>query len=78
MSELIRDEIGGYYDTIVVESAGYTYIATAPIGTLRTEPKWRVKRVKEAGGETQIVWADDHPGFVHVATNITSLNFRNI
>ena len=69
MSEIIRNDLGGYYDT---------YVAEAPIGTLRTDARWRVKRIKDTGTEIQIAWADNHPGFVHTATDITSLTFRDI
>ena len=80
MSEFIRNDLGGYYDTIVIpdQGDGYTYVAEAPIGTLRTDPRWRVKRIKDTGTEIQIAWADNHPGFVHTATDITSLTFRDI
>lgn len=80
MTEMIRNDIGGYYDTIVLpdEGDGYTYVAEAPIGTLRTAALWRVKRIKDTGSEIQIVWANNHPGFVHTATNIKSLTFRSI
>lgn len=78
MSEIIRNDVGGYYDTIILESGGCTYVAQAPLGTLRTAAAWRVRRIKESDGETQVVWADDTPAFCHAATDLASLNFRDI
>ena len=78
MSEMTRNDIGGYYDTIIVESGGYTYVAEAAIGTPRATAAGRVKRIYENAGETQVTWANNHPGFVHSATDITSLTFRDI
>ena len=79
MTETLQNDVGGYYDTIIQDDGnGTTYIAEAPLGTPRTDKAWRVKRITQVGGETQIVWADDHPGFIHAATDLTALSFRDI
>lgn len=80
MTEIMQNDLGDYYDKIVIKDQGdgCTYVAEAPIGTLRSAAAWRVKRIKDTGTEIQISWAGNHPGFVHTATNIASLTFRDI
>ena len=79
MTEILQNDVGGYYDSIIqTDDSGNTYIAEAPLGTPRPSTAWRVKRISQTDGETQIVWAENHPGFIHTATDLTALTFREI
>lgn len=63
----------GLYAMIIQSNATYTYIAEAIPGTLANSASWRVKRIVTATGTT--TWALGNSNFVHVATNLTALNY---
>lgn len=61
------------YALQIQTDATYTYIAEALPGTATSSASWRVKRVVTATGVT--TWALGNSNFVHVATNLTALNY---
>lgn len=61
------------YAIEIQTDATYTYIAYALPSTPLAAASWKAKRVTTATGVTK--WAGGNSNFVHVATNLTALNY---
>lgn len=52
-----------------------TYVGEAPIGSLDTEPRWRVRKLLTSGSVLSILWADGNQQFDNVWDNRASLTY---
>ena len=60
----------------ITTSGNFTYVATAPAGSLQSSPVWQVKRIEVSGSDTIITWANGSPSFVNEAEDLTSLTYE--
>lgn len=55
----------------------YTYIGEAPIGTLRSDPGWRIKCITDNQPDMQIIWGNSSGNFDKVWNNRLSYDYWN-
>jgi len=62
----------GDFNQEIQESGGFTYIATAAVGTALASAAWKARRIDSTG---TTLYADGDANFDNIATDLTALSY---
>jgi len=70
-----EDVVDGFSVKVEELAGGITYVGKAEVGSLSSNPVWKIMKITESSGTTDVEYADGNDYFDNIWDNRASLNY---